>query len=83
MSRPDEIYPRTIADEICNIFEDVLDQNGIVIPDPTRRPDDMDTTCLYGDTYFNVLDKVEGIVLQALTRMAEHPETVIVPDLYS
>ena len=30
MSRPDAIYPRSIADSICNVFEATLDQNGIM-----------------------------------------------------
>ena len=80
MSKDNEVYPRSVADSIVDVFEDVLDKNHIYIPDNTRKGND-DESCLYGDTYFDVLDKVETIVFQALER-ASDPETVIVPFLY-
>ena len=80
MSRDNEIYPRSIAESIIEEFEQVLDANGIYVPDSTRKGGDGES-CLYGDTYFDVLDKVENIVFQALER-ASDPETVIVPFLY-
>ena len=81
MSRDNEIYPRSIAEAVVEIFEDVLDANGIMVPDDTRRGDEGES-CLYGNTYFSVLDQVETLVLESLKRVAEHPETVIVPYLY-
>ena len=81
MSRDNEIYPRSIAEAVVEIFEDVLDANGILVPDDTRRGDEREA-CLYGNAYFRVLDQVETLVLESLKRVAEHPETVIVPYLY-
>ena len=81
MSRDNEIYPRSIADSIVDVFEEVLDKNHIYIPDSTRMGEEGES-CLYGNTYFEVLDRVEAIVFQSLKRIEDNPGTVIVEYLY-
>lgn len=44
---------RTMALEIINMFEDVLKQNNIVIPDDLREGNE-DEGNIYGNTYCNL-----------------------------
>ena len=49
---------------ICNIFEDLLEENNITIPD-TDRIGEKDEARLFGENYF----KVENLVSELLLKM--------------
>jgi len=75
------IYPRTIAAEIINEFEYVLEQNDIVIPDEDRTGDEGEA-CLYGMTYGNLIDAVERQVTDVLKELKAHPDSEIVENIF-
>ena len=61
------IYTHNLAANIIECFEDVLDANGIVVPDDDRTGDESEA-CLYGTTYYNLLEDVESILIDLLTK---------------
>lgn len=54
-------YPRTVAIYILRIFENMLDEKGIKIPD-SHRIGDEDEACLYGETYYELEDKITELL---------------------
>lgn len=63
------VYTHSEAADIVEMFEDVLDEYNIRIPsteDDERDPDN--DAKLYGTTYFNLLDRVEGKLLAVIKR---------------
>ena len=50
---------------ICDIFEEMLDQKGIVIPDEDRTGDECEA-CLYGMTYAFVHDEIYNLLTEYL-----------------
>lgn len=57
---------KKIATSIVELFEDLLDEHGIIIPDDDR-PADNDAP-LYGCTYGNLVDDVSDVIISALNR---------------
>lgn len=58
-----EVTLRPYAMEICELFEDLLDEHDITIPDEDdeqREPDN--TARLYGMTYAKLEDEVVGML---------------------
>ena len=58
-----EVKLRPFAFEICELFEDILDEHDITIPDEDddeREPDNC--ARLYGMTYGNLEDRVTNIL---------------------
>ena len=51
---------RWAATQIVELFEDLLDKHEIVIPDEDR--DGHEGACIYGYTYFNLVDEVEVLL---------------------
>lgn len=56
---------RELARRIVEVFEDLLEAHGIIVPD-ADRPEDNDTP-LYGCTYGDLVDRIEEVL-----RSAEH-----------
>ena len=56
---------RELAQKIVEVFEDLLEEHGIIVPD-ADRPEDNDTP-LYGCTYGELVDRIEEVL-----RDAEH-----------
>lgn len=54
---------RGIAITILDMFEDMLAEKGIVIPDVAREGDE-DEACLYGETYFELEDKITELLCE-------------------
>ena len=81
MKRENEIYPRNIADRICREFEELLESHDIYVPDDERTGDEREA-CLYGDTYYGLVDAVEWIVTESLERIKENPGMRIVGGLF-
>lgn len=52
---------RGIAIMILDIFEDILVDKGIVIPDEDREGDEYEA-CLYGSTYYALEDKITTLL---------------------
>ena len=52
---------RGLAIMILDIFEDMLDEKGIMIPDDEREGDE-DEACIYGDTYYSLEDEITELL---------------------
>ena len=52
---------RGIAIMILNLFEDMLADKGIQIPDEDREGDE-DEACLYGSTYYELEDQITELL---------------------
>lgn len=52
---------RGIAIMILDIFEGMLDDKGIIIPDEDREGDE-DEACLYGTTYYELEDEITELL---------------------
>lgn len=53
---------RPIANEICELFEDLLDKHNIDIPDEDREGNEEEAR-IYGMTYAELEDKVKEILV--------------------
>lgn len=72
-----KIYTHNIATEIVELFEDVLDANGIKIPSPDDDQRDEDNeACLFGETYSVLLDNTETILIKMLEAQVNGAEIV-------
>ena len=76
MSRPKPIYTLEIAREIVELFEDLLDKHGIMIPDDDREGLDGEA-CLYGTTYWDLLGDVDSILVDVMNECGT--EAPIIP----
>ena len=54
---------RGIAITILDMFEDMLADKGIVIPDVAREGNE-DEACLYGKTYYDLEDKITELLCE-------------------
>lgn len=54
---------RAIAIAILDMFEDVLEEKGIMIPDDDRTGDEGEA-CLYGTTYGNLEDEIYALLCE-------------------
>lgn len=52
---------RGMANIIIDIFEEMLEQKAIFIPDEYRTGDESEA-CLYGQTYFELLDQITNLL---------------------
>lgn len=52
---------RGIAIMILDIFEDMLEEKGIMIPDEDREGAE-DEACLYGSTYYELEDEIAKLL---------------------
>lgn len=59
------IYTHNLAADIIENFENVLDRHNIKIPDEFRECDETES-CLYGQTYSNLLDETEICLINAI-----------------
>lgn len=75
------IYTRNEAADIVEFIEDVLIGYNIKVPsleDDERDPED--DLGFYGTTYYNILDEVEGMLIDLLERAK--PGVNIVTDVF-
>lgn len=56
---------RELAIGILNMFEEMLDEKGIMIPDEYREGAEGEA-CLYGDTYYTLEDKITTLLTNEL-----------------
>ena len=71
------IYTENVACDIVELFDDLLVENGIRIPseEDAEREEDNEAA-LYGMVYFNLVSKVENMLID-IARRAEHGEEII------
>lgn len=63
------IYTHDEASRIIEFFEEVLEQNGIIVPSPEDDEREADNCAtLYGSVYSDLLDEVEGALIEMLKR---------------
>ena len=75
------IYTRNAAADIVGFIEDILISYGIKVPSPEDdERDSEDDLGFYGTTYSDILDKVEGILINLL-RHAK-PGVSVITDVF-
>ena len=72
------IYTHNVATDIVEVFENLLDENNITIPDEDRTGDEGEAR-LFGATYCNVIDEVEEILIEMLKKA---PDAKVVSYVY-
>ncbi len=77
----DTIYTHNLATQIVELFEDLLDENGVKLPSPEddERGED-NGACLYGSVYSDLLDEIEGVLIATLEKQKNGAE--VVPYVY-
>lgn len=71
------IYTRNEAENIVEMFEDILTENGIRVPSPDDEQRDEDNdAALYGQTYWDLLDRVESRLVYMLKRHSVNADIV-------
>lgn len=58
-----KIFTKEVAKDIVEVFEDLLEDNNISIPDIFREGND-DEARLYGQTYDGVMERVECMIIE-------------------
>lgn len=74
-----KISTREYAAKICDVFEDLLAEHGIMIPDENREGEE-DEACLYGDAYYATEDSIVEILTELLNKVKENPGAGIQED---
>lgn len=77
MKKLEPIYTHEESANIVELFENILDQNGIKIPSPEddeREPDN--AACLYGSTYSDLLDEIEYSLVDMLNRQRDGAKVI-------
>ena len=63
------IYTHDEAALLVEIFEEILESNGIIVPSPEDDEKEHDNgAVLYGSVYSDLLDEVESRVIELLER---------------
>lgn len=71
------IYTHDESARIIDMFEEILSKHNIHIPSPEdddREPDNM--VGLYGSTYSDLLDDIEGLLVDIVDSCAQGSEVV-------
>ena len=70
---------REYAAGICDVFEELLAEHNILIPDDNREGEEGEA-CLYGEAYYATEDRIVEILTSLLEKVKENPETKIQED---
>ena len=73
---PKTIKLREYSVDICELFEDLLEENDITIPDDERKGEP-DEARLYGTTYADLEYNVLNILNELINDILKHPEANI------
>ena len=73
---PKTIKLREYSVDICELFEDLLEENDITIPDDEREGEP-DEARLYGTTYGNLEYEVLNILNEFMNDLLKHPDANI------
>lgn len=72
-----KIYTHDEAALIIEEFENILDEYGIKVPSPEDdERDDENSAPLYGNTYSDLLDVIENILIEILDRHSANTEII-------
>ena len=66
-----------LAATLAELFEEILDKHNIVIPDEDREGRDGEA-CLYGMTYWNLVEDLEEEIISKLESLAEYYDDLVV-----
>lgn len=78
----DTIFTHDEAAKIIEFFEDILSEHEIKIPSPEDDERDKDNSVgLYGSTYSDLLDCIEGVLIDVIGKVMEG--TNVVTDEFS
>lgn len=66
------IRVRSMAAEICEHFEDLLDKHDITIPDHLREGGEMEAR-LFGDTWEDLVQNVTDELKRLISKVKENP----------
>ena len=75
----DVISIREHAAQICDVFEELLAERGILIPNDEREGEE-DEACLFGDDYYWTEDSVVEILTKLLETVKNNPDAKIQED---
>ena len=75
-----EIKTRPYAIAILDLFEDLLDEYGIDIPDPDREGDEEEAH-LYGGTYYDLEDAVTDLLHRFAEDIQQNMDAELVDSL--
>ena len=64
---------REYSTEIVELFEEVLDKHGIMVPDEDRTGDENEA-CLYGTTYSDLESDVISVLCRLILRVQRLPD---------
>ena len=78
-TKVDVISIRDFAASICGVFEDVLAEHDIIIPDDCREGEE-DEAALFGDAYYYTEDAVVEILTKFAETIKANPEAKIQED---
>jgi hypothetical protein len=78
-TKVDAISIRECAAEICDVFEELLADHGILIPNDEREGEE-DEACLFGDDYYWTEDSVVEILTKLLETVKNNPDAKIQED---
>ena len=78
----DTIFTHDEAAKIIEFFEDILSEHEIKIPSPEDdERDEENSVGLYGSTYSDLLDCIEGVLIDVIEKVREG--TNVVTDEFS
>ena len=76
------VYTKETTACILNMFEDMLEEKDITIPDEDRSDDEGECR-LYGTTYGNLFDQVDAFLVELLEGISEATTGFKVMDEYA
>lgn len=73
----DTIFTRNQAANIVDLFEDLLEQNGITLPSPEDDEKEPDNDArIYGSVYYGLVDGIEAILVDIAERAKANADIV-------
>ena len=72
-TKVDVISIRECAAQICDVFEELLAEHDIIIPDDGREGEE-DEAALFGDAYYSTEDAVVEILTKFIEKVKANPE---------
>lgn len=76
------IYTQDKAAEVVEVFERLLSEHGIIIPDEDRE-DGSEDTPIYGMTYGNILYDVEDLLISLINEARENENLDVISRQFS
>ena len=71
-----EIKIKNISVAICDLFETVLKEHDIYIPDEARTGDESEA-CLYGTAYYDLEESITKVLVKLAEEIKSNPSIII------